>query len=71
MTSAASAARAISDYLTLGAHHSTPDGQTAMAAIIAQAGAERHAEQAEFFVTSMRCVIADKDRQIARLSASS
>ena len=69
MTVAQQVARSISDYLLTGMHHATRDGQAAMAAIVAQALAERGAEQSAFFVDCLRDCLRDKDRQIARLSS--
>ena len=53
MTTAQQAAQAISLYLQTGMHHSTPDGQSAIAAIIARTLAQHGAEQSAFYVDCM------------------
>lgn len=61
------AAEEISKYLMVGMHHSTPEGKTAIASIIARHLFEMHADQAQFWADGLRNCLRDKNQQIAWL----
>lgn len=69
MTAAQQAADQICAYLTMGMHHSTPEGRIAIAAIIAGHLHSRAVEQAHWWEDCTRDILRDKDQQIAALTA--